>query len=335
MIRKPDARVFQDSTTVKAVRGAQLVVGEGSKSLARTVSGLWMGLILLVFITTGLGAMVSATSPFRMLLCAVLVGGAIWLLVRLFRGPTRKQVIEQTDEYGLPVAAEIPQAAPSPRAIPTSSRPGEAIQVRYWPQALFHKAFTLAIAGIILTVMSNLFAIVGVLLIARGVLLIAAGFGERKCLDVGGATVTVHNMLGSKTMALAEIETAFLHKFKPVRQDVSCLVGSRKVILVSGRTAGERCHLMIPYSLLGMSDEAADDLCQELLARVGGAPAQAPRPPVAPSYQDTPEPTFDPDAIMARYLAERDHLQQDSKMPPVGSPQPRVGGFGRKGLRQA
>lgn len=101
MIRKPDAKVFKDSSTVKAVRGSRVVAREAGKSAGR----LWLGFLIFGFILVCLDAMDSVSDhPLLMLVPAAMIGGAIWLLCWVYRGPTRKQAIERTDEYGLPVA---------------------------------------------------------------------------------------------------------------------------------------------------------------------------------------------------------------------------------------
>ena len=334
LIRKPDAKVFQDSATVKVVRGTQLVVGEGGKSAMQATARLWLGAMVLMALLAGATGLFTGDAG-SFVLSAAWVAGCVFLLIWMFRAPTRDDAVEQIDECGLPLTLAAPRA-------PAASAPqGETIQVRYWPKALFNKAFTLAALGLFLTV-TTVLAIVGVPLIARGVLLIAAALGSGNCLEVTRTTVTVRNLLGPKSMPLAAVETVFVHTFRRRRLDVSCLVGSRKVIVIEGRIAGERRHLLVPYTLLGMSREAAEQLCQEVLQRTGAEvaprrhglaaspppPAFAPRPP---SYADTPEPTFDPDAIMARYLAERSQVTASSGMPrPPGVGAPR--GFGRKGL---
>ena len=333
MIRKPDAKVFEDSTTVKAVRGAQLVVQEGGGSAVRATVNLWFGGMIVVSMMAALSGVFSG-NPFGIATGVAWIAGGIYLLRRLFRSPTRNDAIEQIDECGLPLA-------PGPSFVAAAGA-HETIQVRYWSKALFNKAATLAVLGIVVAVMTGVLAIFGIVLLGRGVLLAAAAFGSRDCLEVNRTTVTVHNLLGTKSMPLCDVETVIVHKFRKRRQDISCFVGSRKVIVIEGRIAGERRHLLVPYTLLGLTPAAAQSLCNEIVGRIPGA-VPAPRqglaarrdtPPAlqpAPSSADTPEPTFDPDAIMARYQAEREQVTEASGLPrPAGVAAP--GGFGRKGL---
>ncbi len=336
LITKPGVEVFQDSTAVKVVRGSHAVAVEGGQGLARGASKLWFGMILVVFILTGLGSLPNATNGWGLLIALPMIGGAIWLLVRLFRGPRRPS--EQAIQAGThdPLQGI---SVPLPAHLRPEPQPTEAFHVDYFSRALTEKAGLLGVLGLVLM---SIF--IGIWLLARALLvLLPLLAAQRACVVADQNGLTVHSLTGHKTLTWDRVDTVELRTFGFWSLWVSTITGSRRHVVVTGRRDFDRIELLIPYTLCGLDRDGAQRLAQRILDARDGARAStvtaAPRRPVsvpataasAPAYHDTPEPTFDPDAIMARYLAEREQVIAQAAMPAPGV-QAAPRGFGRKGL---
>lgn len=337
LIKKPGAEVFRDTATVRVARGTRTVAVEGGGAAMRTVGKLWLGMILAVFILSGLGALASAANSWRALLVLPILGAAVWALVRLFRAPSRAtaEAIEAgADEALREVSVPLPQHLRQRAA-------QDGFRADYWPRGLCEKAALLGVVGLVLTVWIDFvpFTVVGIALLARGALVLSPLLFGRACVVGDGHGLTVHSLLDKKTLAWTEIDNAVLRTFPRQNFWVAFSTGTRRHLVISGQQDFARAELLIPYQLLGLDEEGAKLLARRIMETRGAAGPVAhdsralPTPAVdpLPVHGATPEAPFDPDAIMARYLAERDRVVEQSALPPVRAPQaPR--GFGRKGL---
>ena len=338
LIKKPDAAIFRDSAAVRVARGTRTVAVEGGGAAMRTVARLWLGMILVVFILSGLGALFSAADSWRGLLVLPFIGAAVWGLVRLFRAPSRASgeaieagVDEALRDVSVPLPVHLRQRAAQ-----------EGFRVDYWPRGLCEKAALVGVIGLVLTVLVDFvpFTVIGIALLARAVLLLSPLLFGRACVIGDAHGLTVHSLLDKKTVAWGEINNAVLRTFPRRNQWVSFTTGTRRHLVVSGQQDFALVELLIPYQLLGLDEDGAKQLAGKLMqARDSARPAAEATPPTMtavgpapmPVRDDTPDATFNPDAIMARYLAERDRVVEQSALPPVRAPQA-ARGFGRKGL---
>jgi hypothetical protein len=309
-----------------------------------------------VFILTGLGAMAAVRTIWAGVLCAGMMGAAMVGLWWLWRRPTREKAFE---DGCAPLAADI--SVPLPDHLKMQPA-GEGFHIQYWPKAFVNKATLLIVGGAILIGVDPKFGWVtalGVLFLARAVLMFSLFFGGGTCVTASAECLTVHSLLGKGSIDWRDITNVYQKTMD--RRDYWTMLsaGSRKVIVVSGYHRNGTGELLIPYELLGLDDLGTRDLIRRIMLKAELKRAE-PEPPHIPAARAAatffaPEPEenkgFDPDAIMARYLAEREqqrgpahhaplhHQPQAQPTPQQHQPQhfapQRIGGFGRKGVTRA
>jgi hypothetical protein len=335
LIKKPAVEDFRDSTSVRAVRGTKVVVREGGGAAARTAGKLWLSVILLAFIASGLASIGGVNTLAEVIAYAALMGGAIFLLVWLFRGASRSPetaIEDGADDCIRNVSVPLPSHLRAPLA-------EDGFHIDYWSRALSEKAGMFGLFGFMLVfVSSGPLLVVGILLLARCLLVLSPLFGGRACVRADGQGLTVCSLIGEKKVAWAKIDDVVLRSFPRRNIWVSFTIGSRHTIMVRGQHDFETTELLIPYPLLGLDRDGA----KRLAGRITAARAQALGSPqvrpssgtareaaqriAAPGSGDSAPEPFDPDKIMAHYLAEREVTIQASGMPPVH----RTATFGRK-----
>lgn len=332
LIKKPEIADFRDSRGVRAVRGTTAVVSEGAGAAARTAGKLWLGLALVAFITSGLGALFNADGVGGALMVMALIAGAVYLLVRLFKGPSRAAetaIGAGSDQPPPDVSVPLPAHLRAPGA-------EDGFHADYWPRALAQKAAMLAVVGLILVSgFSGIVLIVGTLLLMRALLLLLPLFGRRACVRGDADTLTVHSLIGAQTLAWSEVDKVALRRLR--RRDLwsAFTVGTRRTVAVAGRRGGHSVELHIPYPLLGLDEAGAERLAATIVTernralpqRRGRPPAAAPGPwgHHAPPPPAAPEP-FDAGLLRARHRADRDAAVEAAGLPPL----PRTASFGRK-----
>lgn len=334
LIRKPDIEVFRDSGTVVAVRGAKTLVQEGAGGVARTVTRLWLTMAVLAFLASGIGAMFSASTPAQALVCAALVGGGVWALWWLWRRPTREKALQDGaagdyDDVSVPLPDHL------------RTRPDEdGFRVDYWPKAFVNQATLLFLGGFLLLKFDpwdfGTLSGIGMLMVMRAVLLMSLFFGGRTCVTASADRLTVHTLLGNGSMHWSDIADVAVRKSGRRDWWTPLSTGSRCHIAVTGHHRLGTGKLLIPYKLLGLDDKGVAELIRRVrmraeVARYGARQAESRLgsvPTAAPSRGgwDSAVSSFDPDAVMARYLAERDQILQAAPAP-AGRP---VRTFGRK-----
>jgi hypothetical protein len=337
LIRKPDIEVFRDSSTVTALRGARALAKEGGGGAARAVSSVWLTMMLVVFIMTGLGAMASARSLLAALVCLPLIGAAVWALFKIWRAPTRDGAVELGT---VPVDDGI--SVPLPEHLRGQARtaaPTGGFHVKYWAKAFVNQATLLLVfggLGLSVTIRSPGFmTFVTALMVLRGVLLLSIFFRGGVCLTAKEDRLCVRSLIGEKEMYWSDVTDVRVETFKRDEWWIMLSTGARHHIVVAGHHRLGSNKLLIPYKLLGLDTNGTRDLVRRLLLHAEIArsrPVQA-APATTPSFGhrqaspplEEPRSSFDPDAIIQRYLAEREQLL------PSQSPAVRpVAGFGRK-----
>lgn len=245
---------------------------------------------------------------------------------------------------GAPVAA-----AP---AVPSSRRQSGAFKLAV-PIAA-RQAVSLCIPGVLLLFMSvgmGPFALIPAIFFLGTALLIGfkAAF-DRDLLSFDHQAIVVNNLLSRKAMNWADVQDVQAKVFSRLNFKVLATVGTRRTIALTGRGIGGMTdRLLVPIDLLDLDEAGLTALVADLLCCRAAAGAvvpawqpQAPAPPPAykPTATSDPRESFDPDAIMARYMAERAALIEEvrpdlaqstpmpASMPAPISVAPRA--FGRK-----
>jgi len=208
------------------------------------------------------------------------------------------------------------------------------------------------ILGLFCCAVGGLGILVGIILIIGGPL-VALGMigklvGDSTAIRYDQQTVTVFTTWKSHSLSWADVRsvdilvmTTHMYGFIPIKRTYFL------DFKVKGGLLGTK-KLRLPLKLLGLDKEAGAALVAELdRARLG-----APHLPLTSAYgADAPFQTrpkgrdplegaprddgFDPDAVMARYMARRAQAAAQPQSAPQPAPQgapTRAAGFGRKGL---
>jgi hypothetical protein len=371
LIRKPDVEVFRDSTAVVALRGAKELVTEGAGGVARTFTRIWLSFATIGFMAAGLGALFSVSNGLQASACLALVGGAGWGLWALWRAPTRDGAVE---DGPYDPAADI--SVPLPEHLRGGGLLGDTgFRIAYWPRAFVNQASLLFIGGFFLMFMEGrgfgVFTALGVVMVARGVLLLSIFFGGRTCVAATDDRLTVRSLLGDGTLYWSDITSVAVGKSGRRDGWTPLKIGSRHYICVKGFPSLGAGELLIPYKLLGLDKSGVGDLVGRIRGRAAAAQARreyaavpatphavAPPPRLVPAspavkgfdpdaimsrYLGQREPgprlapaspagdDFDPDAIMARYLAQREAASRAA--PPLSAPRPDGPSFAAPAVR--
>ena len=327
MIRKPDAGDFRESSTVAAIRDAGTLAREGARGVGEgTASFLRTGLMLLF----GFGFLMSVVihlGPFSLL---VLGAGVVAIVVLRAQGRSRRAAQDLAGRWSepaaVPVRGEMPPMAPVQHDLSVGAAGRAAARIAV-PAILFFPTSSL------LSFMLP-FTIGAIVALALAFLILARLAGDRMILRYDAETVTVRGLLGEATMLCADVADVTVRKAAWWDLRVRFTSGSRRNLAVLGRgnRLGGSDTLYIPIDLLGLDAPALARLVTRLLAVRGGSAAPgvagAPAPRRAPERAPAADGgTFDPDAIMARYLAERDALVATQRPDPLPVRRPV---FGRK-----
>jgi hypothetical protein len=336
LIRKPDIEVFRDSSTVTALRGAKTLVQEGGGGAMRTISNIWLSMMLVVFILTGLAAMVQARSALAVAVCIPILGTAVWGLFRLWRAPTRTGAVQLGGgSDGADISVPLPDHL---RHLAAPSASAQGFHVKYWPRAFVNQATVLLLfggMGLSVTLSKPGFLTLAcLLLVARGLLLFSIFFRGGVCVTASKDRLSVRSLIGEGEMLWSDITNITTETFSRQEAWIPLTTGSRHHIVVSGYHRLGSGKLLIPYKLLGLDNAGVRDLVRRLLSQqelARGVTREISPAPAGfghrrlPAEPESTNPTFDPDAIIARYMAHRDQLI--SEQAPVQRP---AGGFGRK-----
>ena len=239
---------------------------------------------------------------------------------------------------------------------------------------LVQRGVVLGLPGLVLTfigIRNDTALSLGMMLVVLGVMLAGRAFMNRRVLTWDRQGVTSSGMLGDKHLGWHEVIHINIER-API-DDFAALFtsGSRRNLVLTGFgdivNGVAKNRLLVPIELMALTPDQKEDMLMRLMAchaRFGSQSglsallAQAELDPTSPlsplpdfgqaarSRRQAPPPaytppapvqtnSFDPDAIMARYLAEREaavaHSRPDLASSLTGHP-PRTTGFGRKGL---
>lgn len=331
MIRKPDAHEFRESSTVVAIRDAGTIAVEGARGVRDgTASFLRTGLLALM----GLAFLLSLVSHIRPVGFLLVSAGGIALTVRKMKGRARLAARDR--------AARWSEPAP---AVPSTVGAIDPVSMDLSVGAAARSAATIGVPAILFFPTSSIvgymmpFTLGATIALALAFLILARLAGDRTVLRYDAEALTVRGLLGEATILWIDVGDVVVRTAAWWDVRVWFTSGARRNIVVLGRVnrLGGPDTLYIPVSLLGLDTSALAHLVGRLAALRGGAAAAGDNrqpagrhglplsaAPVAARRHDEP---FDPDAIIARYLAAREAEGGVASAGPV-APQRPV--FGRK-----
>lgn len=329
MIRKPDAREFRESSTVAALRDAGALAVEGARGVKEgTFSFIGTAFTLVM----GFGFLMSVAIHIAALGPMLFGGGGVTTVLWFLQRRTRRNRLDRAARWREP-------DAPAARAAPIT----EPVRVDLSVGAVGRTAAKLAVPAILFFPTRAQFgfmapfALAAIAVLALAVLTLVRLAGDRMVLRYDAQTLTVQGLLGLETIMWADVGDIVVRKAAPWSLRTLFTSGARRNIVVLGRhnRLGGPDTLYVPVNILGLDAPGLGRLLTDLLAMRGAAaaPGLTDVVPASPPSRHVgltasgPDHSFDPDAIMARYLAEREALIA-SRRP--GSPPGRAPSFGRK-----
>ncbi len=301
MIRKPEAGEFRESGTVLALRDAGTVAAEGARGIHQgTAQFLGRGLAMLL----GLGFLLSIgrhLGPFAILFTSA---GALALFLRTRRkdmAATAFALGAGSFAFGISSAAQAVRTETyelSVGAVARKAAKASVLAILCFPtRAYFYMAP---------------FAVFSIIALATAMLTLARLAGDRTVLRFDAGSVTVHGLVGTAAILWDDVSDVFIHKASFFNIKARLTSGSRHNLIVRGvrnRLGGPEA-LYVPIDLLGLKGDALATLVSQLLAIQASAArpvgnASSPRPTPRQVTVASDQPGFDPDAIIARYMAER------------------------------
>ncbi len=321
-IRKPGEAEFREGAAVTVLRQSQQVaigMGTAGRELGQTIVKLWLAFMCLLGVGAALPALFSGMAGGAMLMLLV-GGGRVWYKRRaLKRGANRYR-----GTFDPVCAAENAGAAATGRYEITSRAASRAATL----------LFGTGLAGLFMAfgakTLPVFMALAGMTWIGLAALAFSRAIGDREVLRVDGVAIACKGIFGETKMRWEEVDDARVHSFSFF--DVAMLANhaTRHCLVLTGdsHTRG-RTRMIVPLGLFGLNRDAAETLvalCRHNASVPNAAVAAMHEPVVSPASTST-ERSFDPDAAMARYLAEREATLSVVR---AGTGHPQARTFGRK-----
>ena len=335
MIRKPTEKDFREGAAVTALRETRKVAIEGSKGIGQGARKVLHTYLMIIF---GFGLLMSllpylAGNRWMWVLGLIALVAVGWN--RRARGPEKRESLLHDRK---------PQPAQPLRGVGLQSGTYECSI-----EALGRHAATLAIPALLMFVFANAFGglhvpvtVIGIILFAQAVLLVARIFGDRTVVRFDAEAVVVQGLLGESRMLWNDADDIYVHTSSMFDLKVRFAAGTRQNVVIEAtrNSMGGPTRLLVPIGLLGLDEEELTALITKLVScraaggvtvpswRQQAAPAPSPiLPKVTPGGE--PRDGCDPDAIIARHLAEREQIVAVTR-PDLQSDQSPRKGFGRK-----
>ena len=328
MIRKPTERDFKEGTAVHVLRETKRTAVESRKGLGsglRNVSRSYLyGIFWFGILTAAIPAILS---------------GMVWqglLFIAMFYGI--QQGFRKGFKHATPFLAGGKPPPPEPIdpaelfdaaqhvAVSLASSDGRSRQSGDFKLAFpvaMRQAMALAIPGLVLLLVSlgaGPFTFVpGIALLGTAILILFKAVADRDLLTFDHRSITVDTLLRKGTLAWDKVADVSARTYPRWNLKMLLTVGSRRVIVIAGRDGRNApTRLLIPIDLLDLDKDGLTALIADLLCCRAAAgevvpswqQPSAPQPTTVTPASD-PRETFDPDAIMARYLAERARIVED------------------------
>lgn len=328
MIRKPTERDFQEGEAVKALRETRKITVEGSKGIGAglgRIYAIWFGATM----AFGLGiSLVLAT--YGLALIPMAAGGIWWWRWRKDKDAAQADALRAEQDRIVreaqirrAVAAEPAWAVADDDdvAFPADVRRRGTIEADIG--AVAQQAFMLLFIAFILLFVCGIAAewlglLAGALAMVLAALIGSRAFGHRKLIEWDTRKVRVWHLLGEAEMQWSDAVDVTVEKAARTNLFVYFQSGSRRNIVIRAlvNRLGGPTVLRVPIRHMSLPKAELEKLLRDLMCwRAAGnsaaaAPAHGTRTehahvasPVSPGSD--PRDSFDPDAIMERYLRDR------------------------------
>ena len=335
MIRKPTERDFEEGQAVKALRDTHKVTVEGSKAIGTSVNRAIL-VYFAVVMTFGFGlSLAVATGGLGLIPMAI--GGLWWWRqrkakeaaeVERLRGEQRR--IERETLSNPRSAQPARPADPDDFAFPAEVRRSAAIEADIG--SVIQQAFLLLMAAMLLLFVFAIATgfvgiIVGSVAMMLAVLIGSRAFGHRKLIEWDTRKVKVWHLLGEAEMQWADVTEVTVEKRSRLNLLVYFQSGSRRNVVIRAlvNRLGGPLEMRMPIGHMNLSRPDLERLLRDLMCwraagnTAGGESSPAQPQPAARSVTPVTDPrdSFDPDAIMARYLREREETLAAAGRPDI------------------
>jgi len=325
MIRKPTEKDFQEGVAISALRETKRVATASGEGVTRGFQGIARVYLYGMFWFGVLATVVPAMVSGHFFAGLIFLGFAYGLQQLLRKGmkgysgflnrgkPPPPQPIDPRE-----ILAEVQQVREQARG----DRPSHALRqfgdFKLRPSVAVRQAFSLLLPALLLIVIG--FGVVlplipGLVMLVTAVLILFKAAFDRDILSFDHRSVTVNGLLSKRTVAWSEVlnVAACVHPWYHLK--VLLFAGSRRTIVLTVREPlGELRDLLIPMDLLDLDKDGLIALVADLFGcqAASGHKVAAWQPPVEVEVKPTPatdpRASFDPEAIMARYLSERSEV---------------------------
>lgn len=337
MIRKPSDHDFREGTAVTVLRETKRTAVESGHGVSRGMLGIarfWLyGIFWIGILTTAAGAVAD---------------GKIWQ-AGLFLGVCYgvQQMIRAGIKMSLPYV--VPEQAGQPRPIDphglySTARNRErslttsCTDVRRFRLSIpvaMRQSLSLLVPGLVLLFLGPLM-LAGFVFVITALLIVFKAVADNDLLQFDDHSVTVNGLLSKRAVAWADVVDISATKQSWYNAKALMKAGCRRtIVLTARRPEGGLEELLIPMDLLDLGEEALIDLVADMIAcrTADTAPAtiRQPEPRATnPTPASDPRESFDPDAIMTRYLTERAHTITAMRADTASEQTPGLRTFGRK-----
>ena len=324
MIRKPSAADFRESTAVTAARATRKIAVEASGGVGQGVARLYTYWFVGIM---GFGFVASLLPYLGFPGFLLIVGGVVCYFNHQKK---RKAGLGTSDPSVTSRAVPHPLAWEAQEfAFPADVRRAGRVELNI--SAVSQQAVVLGMAGLLTVaffarlVGSEIVTILGIALILLGVLVAARLFGNRAVLEWDTQRVKVRHLLSEGEMQWSDVADVRVEKSSRFNPETYFLSGSSRNIVLAApvNRLGGPAELLVPIRLLGLERQELELVLRDLfcwraagnsIAKSGmeraqaGAQADGGMAEPARSGLANPRASFVADAIMARYLAEREQV---------------------------
>ncbi len=324
MIRKPTERDFREGEAVRALRETHKITVEGSKGI-----GAGFNRIVLTYlaVTMALGFGLSlAVATGGLGLIPMAIGGVWWWNGRKARETAEIDRLRADQDRIAREAQPRHSFTPAERAsdsgdvaFPPEVRRSGVIEADI--SSVMQQAFMLVMGALlVLFAFAKVTGIVGLIVGSIAMMLAALigsrAFGHRRLIEWDTRKVKVWHLLGEAEMQWSDVTEVTVEKTSRLNLIVYFQSGSRRNVLIRAlvNRLGGPLEMRVPIRHMNLAQPELQRLLRDLMCwRAAGnaagdadAPArrQAGSPPPGPLTD--PRESFDPDAIMARYLRDRE-----------------------------
>ena len=331
MIRKPTEKDFKAGVAVTALLETKRTAVESGNGLRQGVQGiarLWVyGMFWFAILTAAIPVLFSGS-----FFGALILIGVAYAFQLVFRKGYKVALPMMAGEKSLPPTPLEPaelfyaarqQSAPPPTPANRDRQSGD-FKLTY-PRAM-RQITKYGLAGFMLLILSPIgsafLLMPGIALVGISALIVIKLFSDRDLLFFDHRSITVHSLLGKTTLDWNRVADLSARTHSRWNLKILFMIGTRRAIVVKGLTPqGAVIDLLIPMDLLDLDKEGLIALVTNLLC------CRAAAGEVVPSWQtkevaqvdhmscpsSDSHKSFDPDAIIARHLAERQHLIEQNR----------------------